>query len=196
MWDLPGPGLEPMSPALAGRFLTTVPPGKPHFHFWTSEHVKINLPYVGNKCHLRIFTQFFTSLSLEQHGRSISLCPWEVLQVPLQHSYIHIVSLFLKQSNDSIMKESSYDNNSKFLLSNTKIRSPESCLVQLVKPSLKNGQAWFEMSIIWHPYQFTGTGNYSPPVCLLLEPKTYWEWPGAWTWAANGWSNEVKTTIC
>ena len=29
MWDLPGPGLEPMSPALAGRFLTTEPPGKP-----------------------------------------------------------------------------------------------------------------------------------------------------------------------
>ena len=28
MWDIPGPGLEPMSPALAGRFLTTVPPGK------------------------------------------------------------------------------------------------------------------------------------------------------------------------
>ena len=28
MWDLPGPGLEPMSPALAGGFLTTVPPGK------------------------------------------------------------------------------------------------------------------------------------------------------------------------
>ena len=28
MWDLPGPGLEPMSPALAGRFLTTVSPGK------------------------------------------------------------------------------------------------------------------------------------------------------------------------
>ena len=29
MWDLPGPGLEPVSPALAGEFLTTVPPGKP-----------------------------------------------------------------------------------------------------------------------------------------------------------------------
>ena len=28
MWDLPGPGLEPVSPALAGRFLTTVQPGK------------------------------------------------------------------------------------------------------------------------------------------------------------------------
>jgi len=23
MWDLPGPGIEPMSPSLAGRFLTT-----------------------------------------------------------------------------------------------------------------------------------------------------------------------------
>ena len=29
MWDLPGPGLEPVFPALAGRFSTTVPPGKP-----------------------------------------------------------------------------------------------------------------------------------------------------------------------
>ena len=33
MWDLPGPGLEPVSPALDGRFLTTAPPGKP-FNFW------------------------------------------------------------------------------------------------------------------------------------------------------------------
>ena len=31
MWDLPRPGLEPMSPALAGRFSTTAPPGKPRF---------------------------------------------------------------------------------------------------------------------------------------------------------------------
>ena len=29
MWDLPGPGIEPVSPALAGRFLTTEVPGKP-----------------------------------------------------------------------------------------------------------------------------------------------------------------------
>ena len=28
MWDLPRPGLEPMTPALAGRFSTTAPPGK------------------------------------------------------------------------------------------------------------------------------------------------------------------------
>ena len=44
MWDPPRPGLEPVSPALAGRFSTTAPPGKPslffkvnlfiYFYFW------------------------------------------------------------------------------------------------------------------------------------------------------------------
>ena len=29
MWDLPRPGLEPVSPASAGRLATTAPPGKP-----------------------------------------------------------------------------------------------------------------------------------------------------------------------
>ena len=29
MWDLPRPGLEPVSPASAGRFSITAPPGKP-----------------------------------------------------------------------------------------------------------------------------------------------------------------------
>ena len=29
MWDPPRPGIEPVSPALAGRFPNTVPPGKP-----------------------------------------------------------------------------------------------------------------------------------------------------------------------
>ena len=28
-WDLPGPGIEPVSPALAGGFFTIKPPGKP-----------------------------------------------------------------------------------------------------------------------------------------------------------------------
>ena len=29
MWDLPRPGIEPVSPALAGGLPTTAPPGKP-----------------------------------------------------------------------------------------------------------------------------------------------------------------------
>ena len=34
MWDLPRPGLEPVSAALAGRFSTTTPPGKPQNFFF------------------------------------------------------------------------------------------------------------------------------------------------------------------
>ena len=33
MWDLPEPGLKPMSPALVGGFLTTAPPGKSYLVF-------------------------------------------------------------------------------------------------------------------------------------------------------------------
>ena len=36
MWDLPGPRLEPVSPALAGRLSTTTPPGKPKKLFFKS----------------------------------------------------------------------------------------------------------------------------------------------------------------
>ena len=36
MWDPPRPGLEPVSPALAGRFSTTAPPGKPEKLFFKS----------------------------------------------------------------------------------------------------------------------------------------------------------------
>ena len=39
MWDLPRPGLEPMSPALAGRLSTTAPQGKPqviYFLNWST----------------------------------------------------------------------------------------------------------------------------------------------------------------
>ena len=34
MWDLPRPGLVPVSPALAGTFSTTAPPGKPPHMFF------------------------------------------------------------------------------------------------------------------------------------------------------------------
>ena len=43
MWDVPGPGLEPVPPALAGRFLTTGPPERsPKLpKFYVSINVKI-----------------------------------------------------------------------------------------------------------------------------------------------------------
>ena len=34
MWDLPAPALKPVSPTLAGGFLTTVPPGKSRLYYF------------------------------------------------------------------------------------------------------------------------------------------------------------------
>ena len=42
MWDPPRPGLEPVSPALAGRLSTTAPPGKPYMYL-TYMHIWITL---------------------------------------------------------------------------------------------------------------------------------------------------------
>ena len=36
MWDLPGSGIEPESPAWTGGFLTTKPPGKPYTCYFLS----------------------------------------------------------------------------------------------------------------------------------------------------------------
>ena len=42
MWDPPRTGLEPVSPALAGRLLTTAPPGKPNILFWRERGTRFN----------------------------------------------------------------------------------------------------------------------------------------------------------
>ena len=46
MWDLPRPGLEPASPALAGRLSTTAPPGKPYLFFFSlSKSLCLDIQY-------------------------------------------------------------------------------------------------------------------------------------------------------
>ena len=57
MWDLPGSGLEPMSSALAGGFLTTVPPEKPYMyvymHFCTHIYIETQTVRAIKRIHLR-----------------------------------------------------------------------------------------------------------------------------------------------
>ena len=48
MWDLPASGIEPVSLALQGGFLTTGPPGKSEVHFYSGKKLtspKILLKY-------------------------------------------------------------------------------------------------------------------------------------------------------
>ena len=49
MRDLPRPGLEPVSPALAGRFSTTAPPGKPGTLSYIQNHGMFAEPFLWLK---------------------------------------------------------------------------------------------------------------------------------------------------
>ena len=58
--DLPDPGIEPMSPAWAGRFFITAPPGKPTCRYIppvSASVVKWHFPYVCAHFSLLIRTQ-------------------------------------------------------------------------------------------------------------------------------------------
>ena len=59
MWHLPGPGLEPMSPALAGGFLTTVPPGKSCFRVFFKNIHFIQLTHIIQFTLLQCTIQWF-----------------------------------------------------------------------------------------------------------------------------------------
>ena len=64
MWDLPGPGIEPVSPALAGGFFTTAPPGKSQmlnlkallYHIWLSHCFKLIIIQLCCSYFCKIFT--------------------------------------------------------------------------------------------------------------------------------------------
>ena len=49
MWDLPTPGIEPVSPALAGGFFTSEPPGKPAYVLYTTWNSNISHPRTGSR---------------------------------------------------------------------------------------------------------------------------------------------------
>ena len=54
MWNLPIPGIEPMSPTLAAGFLTTVPPGSPILLFFIL--FSFNMYHIFFPCELCIFS--------------------------------------------------------------------------------------------------------------------------------------------
>ena len=56
MWDLRGPGLEPLSPALAGGFLTTAPPGK------SIRYLQKHLPEIFGKEVSLLFSRSFLKI--------------------------------------------------------------------------------------------------------------------------------------
>ena len=63
MWDLPGPGLEPVSLALAGGFLTTAPPGKSYRQTsWKNSPHTLSLHWRDSQSHSNAFQDGFSLL--------------------------------------------------------------------------------------------------------------------------------------
>ena len=74
MWDLPRPGLELVSPALAGRPSTTAPPGKPHvFSFYYASIFPVH--FKRNKYHKPYLCFQNTPWSLRKHFGKFWI-PW------------------------------------------------------------------------------------------------------------------------
>ena len=72
MRDLPRPGLEPVYPALAGRFSTTEPPGKPRSRaFWWNAWVTV----WGKK-----YTRWVWFISSDQKVRKLSKTTWGLVK--------------------------------------------------------------------------------------------------------------------
>ena len=63
MWDLPGPGIEPKSPALASGFFTTEPPGK---------HLSITFKASGEYFRNDTVTDISLDGSLKMQGESVA----------------------------------------------------------------------------------------------------------------------------
>ena len=73
MWDLPRAGLEPVSPALAGRFSTTAPPGKPLWCFKLKIFMEIKFWLCFEKKELQGI-YFFQVLLSNEHFFNSLLC--------------------------------------------------------------------------------------------------------------------------
>ena len=78
-WDLSGPGIKPASPALAGRFFTTEPPGKsPNMYFLKKQFVM----------HLK------NCQSLANYNRKVKVL-FSVLLVLQLAYFLHLIKVFI-----------------------------------------------------------------------------------------------------
>ena len=70
MWDLPRPGLEPVSPALAGGFLTTVLPGKPQHNVFDLHMLCVSVlhSFILLSSMVRLYCNLFIPSLIDRHS--------------------------------------------------------------------------------------------------------------------------------
>ena len=64
MWDLSGPGIDPLSSALAGRFFTTVPLGKPLLVILNHFFSVLSLIYTSSESEASVSELFINGIIL------------------------------------------------------------------------------------------------------------------------------------
>ena len=80
MWDLPRPGLKPMSPALAGGFLTTAPPGKSQSKYFliTIFYILVvrSISHKSQATVAQVFWQVMSALWTSFHIYQLRILEW------------------------------------------------------------------------------------------------------------------------
>ena len=75
-WDLPDPGIEPISPILAGGFFTAEPPGKSKVEFKNIQLICVEKEEKANGHGLSDFVVGVNFIDLKIY--SIWLCSWKI----------------------------------------------------------------------------------------------------------------------
>ena len=94
MWDLPGPGIKPLSPLLTGRFLSTIPPGKSspqiviEYLFFPGHSLDTSLEYPLDKQSDKnsVTSRNWNMVEIEWRKGSIGFC-WKKVCFTSQHRY-------------------------------------------------------------------------------------------------------------
>ena len=202
MWDLPRPGLEPVSPALAGRFSTTAPPGKPlhgflffllflslslldlilHSNFTNRENPTESGGYhqirspLGQSSHARL-PQTWPSLWMVAFGTGSN--PWNHLQWPDQQGPMTSNMATLFSGGRSLIIS--------ICSSRSILHSSSPCCVPWDWPqAIKKGD-----SVTWSSYQY-----YFYHVCVEKANNIMWLGDKVSAHIPSSFFNDLKVVTC
>ena len=115
MWDLPQLGIEPVSPALAGRFLTTAPPGKSKLSVFFLLNLQSSLCILDTSPLSDIFSQSVACLFIlltvsfaEQHSVFLKCFLKFVFKRSLSFQLFNISSFFPKIGTEGPQPHSAF----------------------------------------------------------------------------------------